>query len=141
MKNDTNIGERLREERVRISPSQEAFANLCDVSRGTVVAWEKGAQFPNAEVLRRLADAGVDVLYIVTGKRDAQASATLSVEESLLVARLRQGSPILRGYLQEAAGVLKTGNAVTIGGDVGQSIAGDASFSAPVSFGTPKARK
>ena len=141
-KNISIMGERLREERIRISPSQEAFAELCDVSRRTVAAWEKGDQSPNAEVLRRLAGAGADVLYIVTGKRDPQASGALSDDESLLVARLRQGSPALRGYLQEVGqGPASGGNTVHICGDVGQQVNGDQTVTAPMTFNVGSKRK
>ena len=142
MKNLTNIGDRLREERTRISPSQQAFADLCEVSRGTVVAWEKGAQSPNAEVLMRLAVAGADVLYIVTGKRGSESAGVLSEAESTLLTRWRSGSPALRGYLQELGQAPASGsNAVTIGGDVGQQVNGDQTVTAPMTFnvgGKPK---
>ena len=142
MKNHTNIGDRLREERSRISPSQQAFADLCEVSRGTVVAWEKGAQSPNAEVLMRLAAAGADVLYIVTGKRGGESVGDLSEAESTLLARYRSGSPALRGYLQELGQAPASGsNAVTIGGDVGQQVNGDQTVTAPMTFNVGGKRK
>lgn len=140
-KNSTLIGSRLREERERLELSQESLAGNCEVSRRTQVAWEKGEQFPNAEVLSLMAAIGVDVLYVVTGQHTAAASSQLTDAESVLLTRFRSGSPTLRGYLQEIGAAPAAGNTVSIGGDVGQSIAGDASFSAPVSFGSPKRGK
>lgn len=143
MKNLTSIGERLREERGRIAPSQQAFADLCEVSRGTVVAWEKGAQSPNAEVLTRLAAAGADVLYIVTGKRGSVSEGSLSEAESTLLARWRSGSPALRGYLQEVVQTPATssGYSVSIGGDVGQQVNGDQMATGPMTFNVASKRK
>ena len=72
----------------------------------------------------RLAAAGADVLYIVTGKRGGESVGDLSEAESTLLARYRSGSPALRGYLQELGQAPASGsNAVTIGGDVGQQAA------------------
>lgn len=127
---------RLREERERLGLTQEAFGAAGGVLKRAVVNYEKGERAPDSEFLRGIAAAGADVLYILTGKRDGEASGALSDAESLLLTRYRQGSAVLRGYLQEVGGAQDAkGNTVSIGGDVGQSIAGDASFSAPVSFG------
>lgn len=84
-KNSTLIGSRLREERERLELSQETLAGNCEVSRRTQVAWEKGEQFPNAEVLSQMATIGIDVLYVLTGVRGAIAQRQLSAEESALL--------------------------------------------------------
>ena len=90
----------------------------------------------------RLAVAGADVLYIVTGKRGSESAGVLSEAESTLLTRWRSGSPVLRGYLQELGQAPATGgNAVTIGGDVGQQVNGDQTVTAPMTFnvgGKPK---
>ena len=60
----------------------------------------------------------------------------------MLLARWRSGSPALRGYLQEVGQVPASGsNAVTIGGDVGQAVAGDQTVTAPVTFNVGGKRK
>lgn len=51
-----------------------------------------------------------------------------------------RANPIPIDFAHKKMAVQKIVN-VQVGGDVGQSIAGDATFSAPVSFGSPKARK
>lgn len=134
--NLNHIGERLKDERTRLGLSQVAFSDACGVNRGTLATWEKGEQSPTAAVLSAMAGLGLDVLYVLTGKYTPTAAGSLTQEEAALVERLRKGSPALRGYLQEVGGTQDAkGNTVAIGGDVGQAIAGDASFSAPVSFG------
>lgn len=55
------------------------------VSRRTLVAWEKGEQFPNALVLSQAAEMGVDVLFVLTGQRTPQSAQSLSPEETALL--------------------------------------------------------
>lgn len=130
------IPARLLEERTRLKMNQTEFAARGGVGKNTQISYEKGDSYPDAAYLGAMAAEGVDVLYIITGKRDGEVSGALSDAESLLLARYRQGSAVLRGYLQEVGGTQDAkGNTVAIGGDVGQAVAGDATFSAPVSFG------
>jgi len=70
-----HIAQRLREERTRLDLSQVAVADACGVNRGTVAAWEKGEQTPTAAVLATVDGLGMDVQYIVTGKRPRAAAA------------------------------------------------------------------
>lgn len=134
MKNLT-IAARLLEERTRLKFNQRDFAALGGVGKNTQIAYEKGDSHPDAAFLAAIAAQGADVLYIVTGKRDADAAASLSEDESRLLSRFRQGSAVLRGYLQEVGtGGPGQGNTVTIGGDVGQSVAGDQHNAGAVSF-------
>lgn len=81
------IGARLREERERLGVSQVLFSGKAGVSRMSQVNYESGKRTPDAEYLRTVAEAGVDVLYVVTGKRSGQPDffrlATLYVLESI----------------------------------------------------------
>lgn len=63
------IEKRLKEERERIGLSQSSFGGLTQVVKQTVIQWEKGVSAPNAIQLAALSQAGVDVMYIVTGVR------------------------------------------------------------------------
>lgn len=84
-KNLTFIGPRLKEERERVGHSQEQFAEAGGVSRRTVIAWEKGEQFPNAAFLATVSAMGVDVLYVLTGQRTQPVESTLTPEEHALL--------------------------------------------------------
>lgn len=127
------IADRLLEERNRLGMNQTEFAQLGSVGKTTQINYEKGERFPDAAYLAAVASVGVDVLYVVTGKRDGGAS--LSPSENELLTRLRQGSPALRGYLQEVGqGSASGGNTVTIGGDVGQQVNGDQTVAGPMNF-------
>ena len=50
-------------------------AALAGATRKTLFNWESGAASPNAAALAAWADAGLDVLYVVTGQRAGGASA------------------------------------------------------------------
>lgn len=65
-----SISSRLREERQRLNLSQTAFAAIAGVTKSAQIKWESGSSsLPTASALAAWAGAGVDVLYVVTGKR------------------------------------------------------------------------
>lgn len=64
------LSTRLKEERERLKYNQTAFAALADASKQAQINWEKGVATPNATALAAWAEVGLDVLYVVTGKRD-----------------------------------------------------------------------
>lgn len=51
--------------------SQAAFAALGGVSRGSQIAYEQGRADPAASYLQKLAEAGINVGYLLTGRRHA----------------------------------------------------------------------
>ncbi len=64
------IGERIAEERKRIGLSQAAFAERVGVSFSSQRRYENGTRTPDAEYLRALVDAGLDMDFVFSGKRD-----------------------------------------------------------------------
>ena len=64
-----NIGDRLRSERERLKLSQAALAERGGVKALTQHSYEKGSSYPNADYLSKVVECGVDVFYVVTGKR------------------------------------------------------------------------
>lgn len=67
--NIKTIGERLKAERRRLAYSQTAFGKLGSAGRTTVIKWERGTTSPNAVFLEAAAAVGVDVQYVITGRR------------------------------------------------------------------------
>lgn len=65
------IGQRLREERERVGLSQAALAGLLTTSSRTVISWESSGTYPKAPDLLLMHGQGMDILYIVTGRRPA----------------------------------------------------------------------
>jgi transcriptional regulator with XRE-family HTH domain len=64
-----DFGKRLREERERLRLSQPAFAELGGVKRVSQHLYEHGERFPDVQYLENLKQHGVDVLYLVFGRR------------------------------------------------------------------------
>lgn len=63
------LGERLREERLRLNFKQEDLAEKAGTSKNSLAAYELGRTPINAMLLLILQDLGVDVAYVVTGRR------------------------------------------------------------------------
>ncbi len=133
---------------MRLRLSQIAFSEACDVNRGTLATWEKGEQTPTAAVLSVMARLGVDVLYIVTGQRAPLSAGNLTTPEAELLDGYARADEAGRAALQAVAALAKrtaatskTGNTVTIGGDIGQSVAGDQTVAGPMTFSVGKGRK
>ncbi len=93
-----STGKRLREERRRLGYSQADFAEVAGVSRAAQIKYEKGERHPDARYLAAIAEAGADVLYILTGER-APAPA-LSREEAALLDNYRHAPPEGKQALQ-----------------------------------------
>jgi len=64
------LPERLKEVREGKRLNQEAFGALGGVSLKTQNRYESGGRKPTFEYLEALAAAGVDVIYLLTGRRD-----------------------------------------------------------------------
>ena len=67
----TEIGQRLRIERERLGLKQEDYFRLGDWSARTVSNWEAGRTTPTAEFFADVEELGLDVNYIITGRRAA----------------------------------------------------------------------
>lgn len=75
------IGHRLAEERVAKRLNQDQLAEAVGKSRRSVAAWEAGDSMPDADSLAVVDRMGIDVLYVITGRR----GGVLSEQQSLLV--------------------------------------------------------
>lgn len=64
-----DFGARLREERVRKGLNQADFAALGGVSKNSQLSYERGSSPANVEYLLALGAQGVDVAYLMTGRR------------------------------------------------------------------------
>jgi transcriptional regulator with XRE-family HTH domain len=134
------IGARLKEERERLGFSQPAFAAIGGASKGSQLSWEKGTATPNAEFLHEVARVGVDVLYVVTGRRN---TAEMAPEEEMVLsgyrrldARGRAGVLALISGMQEPAGA-----SIRVGGNVGQYFEGDQTGDVKIDMSTSKGKK
>ena len=83
------IGARLKEERLRLGLNQSDFAALAQVAKNTQLNYEKEERSPDASYLAALAVHGLDVLYVVTGKRLPTSADSLTTEEAAMLAHFR----------------------------------------------------
>lgn len=82
----SGIGSRLRQERERLGLSQKVFGEVGGVEANAQGKYENGERAPKADYLSRVAERGVDVLYVLTGKPTPILLDNLSqVEEKILV--------------------------------------------------------
>lgn len=63
------VGDRLKEERLRLKLSQEAFGLAGGVGKNAQIKYEKGERTPDAEYLQGIHAAGADILYVVAEVR------------------------------------------------------------------------
>lgn len=102
-----SIGERLKEERVRLGLNQTDFAELAGVRKNAQSNYEKDERAPDARYLAAVAAAGVDVLYVVTGMR-AETAAGLAPEEAALLDNYRHADDAGRASLDNVSRALAT---------------------------------
>ncbi len=95
--NPVEFSARLKAERQRTGLNQKDFGQIAGVGLQTQSRYETSETQPNAEYLAALAQAGVDILYLLTGQRSE--GPRLSRETSDLVTELEQ----LPKHMREAA--------------------------------------
>jgi transcriptional regulator with XRE-family HTH domain len=127
------IGARLRQERERLGRSQAELAGVAagagarGATRQSQALYEKGDRAPDAGYLHAVAQAGVDVLYVITGSRDYEPPEALTAEEQVLLEHYRAASRDTRnaalGALLGATATKRSVSNVFHGG-VGQRIEG-----------------
>jgi transcriptional regulator with XRE-family HTH domain len=126
------IGNRLAQERDARGLNQEQLAGIVGKSRRSVAAWESGASMPDADALAAADLVGIDVLYVVTGRR---GGVPLTAKEQLLVQITRgMPEPAIDAVLHTAQ-VMGTyavpkpsgraGANMTFNADVAQAVGGD----------------
>lgn len=73
------IGSRLRTELERLSLKADYFSDIGKgYAKGTIYAWARGDNSPPAAFLSHAADAGMDVQFIITGKRAVEGQDVLA---------------------------------------------------------------
>ncbi|TFY90726.1 XRE family transcriptional regulator [Pseudomonas nabeulensis] len=81
----SGIGSRLRQERERLGLSQKIFGEIGGVEANAQGKYESGGRAPKADYLSRVAERGVDVLYVLTGNPTPIQLENLSqLEEKIL---------------------------------------------------------
>lgn len=89
MNHSVSLGERLKEERLRLGLSQTALGEVGGVTKKTQGLYEGNGRAPDSDYLVAIASAGADVLYILTGQRGIAPAPTLAPDEAALLDNYR----------------------------------------------------
>ncbi|HHT8411526.1 TPA: helix-turn-helix domain-containing protein [Neisseria meningitidis] len=82
------FGKRLKEERIKLGLNQAEAAEKCGFSREMWGKWERGENRPSSEKLFSFSKIGIDIDYVMHGRRGETAvmlSESLSAEEKELL--------------------------------------------------------
>lgn len=84
---------RLKQERRRLGLNQVELANAGGVQKHAQLNYEKGLRYPDAGYLAGIAEVGVDVLYLLTGRASDPETLALDHDEERLLAGYRELKP------------------------------------------------
>lgn len=102
MEINISIGDRLREEREAIGKTQSDLAAVAaawgvpGATRQSQAKYEKGLASPSAAYLAAVESAGIDVLYVLSGKSEQIKKTALAPDEQLLLDSYREAPPAVR---------------------------------------------
>ncbi|HFJ9553613.1 TPA: helix-turn-helix domain-containing protein [Stenotrophomonas maltophilia] len=122
-----SVGVRLKEERKRLGLTQEAMGLACGVAKRTQILFEQDAHLPGGAYFVAADELGVDVTYVLVGRRerlaeadadllDAWRNASASARAAVMVA--------LRGVVTPAATTAAPRTSFK-NASIGQQISGD----------------
>lgn len=97
------IGARLREERSRLGVSQTELAVACGIAKNTQLNYEKDERSPDAKYLTAAEALGMDVYYVLIGKRLPISSDQLSPFEIEMLSYLKDLSDYDKETLRRMA--------------------------------------
>ncbi len=85
----TSLGSRLKEERKALGLSQQDFAAIGGVEANAQGKYESGQRMPRSNYLSALGHRGVDVLYLLSGRRTPLEITSLSDAERAVIVHYR----------------------------------------------------
>lgn len=83
------MGDRLKEERRKTGLSQQGLAAVGGVEANAQSHYESGKRVPKADYLAAIAISGIDILYVVLGKRTPKAADSLNEQERTVLEHFR----------------------------------------------------
>ena len=85
-----NFPVRLKQERRRLGLNQTQLGTAGGVLKQAQSNYEKGLRYPDASYLVGIAEAGVDVQYLLTGRTATAATLAFTDDEERLLAGFRE---------------------------------------------------
>ncbi|WP_175742680.1 helix-turn-helix domain-containing protein [Burkholderia ambifaria] len=144
------FGERLKAERKRLGLKQGELADRAGTTNVAQSRYESGDRSPDWGYLSAVAQVGVDVLYVLTGRH---STLELSVDEHVLLAGYRSldaqgraGVLGMIGGMTQAPAAPKATKATTVqqnfeGTNVGQHVTGDVTAPFSINMGSAGRKK
>lgn len=126
-----SVGNRLKEERKRLGLTQEAIGLACGVAKRTQILFEQDAHVPGGAYFAAADELGMDVAYVLVGRRDR-----LSEADADLLDAWRNASPSARIAAMAAltgavpAGAGSAPRTTFQNATIGQQISGEADLRA-----------
>jgi transcriptional regulator with XRE-family HTH domain len=80
------IGNRLKEERLKLGLNQTALGKIGGVQKASQIAYEKEERFPDARYLTALHKYGIDIYYVLIGEKSPSPVSRLDKNVILPVA-------------------------------------------------------
>ena len=77
-----SVGNRLKEERKRLGLTQEAIGLACGVAKRTQILFEQDAHVPGGAYFAAADELGMDVTYVLVGRRDRLTEADADLLDS-----------------------------------------------------------
>ncbi|VVD78160.1 transcriptional regulator [Pandoraea fibrosis] len=122
--------------------NQTDFGAAGGVKRDAQQNYENGTRRPDSLYLESIVELGVDVMYLLTGQRNA---SSISPDEADLVRRYREASDAVRaaalGALIGGAAPAKVQQNFHSGVKIGQHVAGDITVPQTIHVGGSKKKK
>ncbi len=87
MSSENDIFFRFKKERQRLKLSHARVAEICNVAKTSVIAWERGTKIPSDALVALMKDAEkFDVFYVLAGRyKDAPQPIMLEPDEVVLI--------------------------------------------------------
>lgn len=111
MDQTVSMGDRLREERQRLGLNQTEFGAIGGVTKKTQMLYESGDRHPDAAYLAAVTQAGVDVLFVLMGKRSFTPAPGITPEHRTLISDYDACSPKDQEALRRTAAAMALGAA------------------------------
>jgi len=109
-----SVGTRLKEERQRLGLNQAQLAQLANIARASQINYETDKRSPDNDYWQTISNAGIDVQYVLTGKRSSFSSHQF---ETLTVDQLSNSMKLMLKEIQHSMALVEklrkdNGNAV-----------------------------
>lgn len=99
----STVGTRLREERHRLGLNQSQLAAIANIARTSQVNYELDRRSPDNDYWQLISNAGIDVQYVITGKRTSFSSHQI---EAIVIDQLSNSAKLMLKEVQKTMSLI-----------------------------------